>query len=52
MNVPWTNSGLPTILVPSGLDPSGLPHGIQLVGRFMEDEDLVSIAKKLKEDLK
>lgn len=51
MNVPWSNSGLPTISVPSGFDASGLPHGIQLVGKFMQDEELVSNAKKLGKDL-
>jgi Asp-tRNA(Asn)/Glu-tRNA(Gln) amidotransferase A subunit family amidase len=51
MNVPWSNSGLPTISVPSGFDPSGLPHEIQLVGKFMQDEDLVINAKKLEKDL-
>jgi Asp-tRNA(Asn)/Glu-tRNA(Gln) amidotransferase A subunit family amidase len=52
MNVPWSNSGLPTLSVPSGFDPSGLPHGIQLVGKFMQDEDLVHCGEKLEKDLK
>ena len=52
MNVPWSNSGLPTISVPSGFDPCGLPHGIQLVGKFMQDEELVCSARKLEKDLK
>ena len=51
MNIPWTNSGLPTISVPSGFDPSGLPHGIQLVGKFMQDEDLVVCARYLEKNL-
>jgi Asp-tRNA(Asn)/Glu-tRNA(Gln) amidotransferase A subunit family amidase len=52
MNVPWTNSGLPTISIPSGFEQSGLPHGIQLVGKFMQDEDLVYSATMLEKDLK
>ncbi len=52
MNLPWSNSGLPTISIPSGVDSSGLPHGIQLVGKFMRDEELLDSASKLEKDLK
>ncbi len=44
MNLPWTSAGVPVVTLPVGLDESGLPHGIQFVGRFMEDEKLISIA--------
>ena len=43
MNLPWTSAGVPAVTLPAGLDEYGLPHGVQIVGRFMEDEKLVSI---------
>ena len=51
MNLPWTYAGLPTLSLPSGLDPAGLPLGIQVVGRYLRDEDLVVGAMKLFEAL-
>ncbi len=47
MNLPWTNSGLPTVSIPTGLDSAGLPHGLQLVGDFGQDEALVTLASEL-----
>jgi Asp-tRNA(Asn)/Glu-tRNA(Gln) amidotransferase A subunit family amidase len=47
MNIPWTNSGLPTISLPVGLDDAELPHGLQLVGSFNQDEALVALAIEL-----
>ena len=41
---PWTMLGTPSISLPVGLDDSGLPIGIQLVGRRGEDRSLLSIA--------
>jgi len=52
MNLPWTSAGLPAITVPAGKDKLGLPHGVQIAGRFMEDEKLVPIAEKFFEILK
>lgn len=40
MNLPWTNSGLPTLTIPSGLSANGLPLGLQLVGHWYGDEAL------------
>ncbi len=40
MNLPWTNSGLPTLTIPSGLSAAGLPVGLQLIGRWYADEAL------------
>jgi Asp-tRNA(Asn)/Glu-tRNA(Gln) amidotransferase A subunit family amidase len=45
MNVPWTYAGLPTISLPAGMDSSGLPLGIQVVGRYRKDEDLLVAAE-------
>ncbi len=44
MNLPWTNSGLPTVSVPSGKAGNGLPLSLQLVAPFMGDELLLNWA--------
>ena len=41
---PWTTAGLPCISLPSGLDSSGLPLGIQLIGTWYEEARLLAIA--------
>ena len=41
---PWTTAGLPCISLPSGLDGSGLPMGIQLVGGWYAEEGLLATA--------
>jgi aspartyl-tRNA(Asn)/glutamyl-tRNA(Gln) amidotransferase subunit A len=41
---PWSGSGVPAISLPAGLDPSGLPHAIQLVGAAGAESRLVSAA--------
>jgi Asp-tRNA(Asn)/Glu-tRNA(Gln) amidotransferase A subunit family amidase len=47
MNLPWTQSGMPTVTLPSGEDPDGLPLGLQLIGRIGEDEQLLYWAGQL-----
>jgi Asp-tRNA(Asn)/Glu-tRNA(Gln) amidotransferase A subunit family amidase len=47
MNLPWTQAGLPVITLPSGLSKNGLPMGLQVIGRWMEDEKLLNLAKQL-----
>ena len=47
MNLPWTHSGLPTIGMPSGKNGDGLPFGLQLTGRFGEDETLFLLASQI-----
>ncbi len=46
MNAPWTHAGVPTITLPAG-DVGGLPVGLQLIGRFGADEELVGLASAL-----
>ena len=46
MNAPWTHAGVPAIALPAG-DVAGLPVGLQLVGRFGADEDVVALAAAL-----
>ena len=40
----WTLSGLPAITLPSGRGPKGLPLGLQVVGRYREDERALQAA--------
>lgn len=51
MNLPWTHAGLPAVTLPAGTTPNGLPLGLQVVGAFMADEQLLAwstiIAKTL-----
>jgi Asp-tRNA(Asn)/Glu-tRNA(Gln) amidotransferase A subunit family amidase len=46
MNLPWTYAGLPVVSVPAGVD-EGLPLGLQLVGRYYEDEVLLGWAEAI-----
>ena len=41
----WTLLGLPCVHLPSGRGASGLPVGVQLVGRWGEDHRLLAIAQ-------
>ena len=42
-----TVAGLPVVTLPMGVDESGLPFGIQVVGRRYHDHRLLSIARTL-----
>jgi Asp-tRNA(Asn)/Glu-tRNA(Gln) amidotransferase A subunit family amidase len=46
MNLPWTQAGLPVIGLPAG-SHAGLPLGMQVVGRWNEDEALLALAAAL-----
>jgi len=47
MTVPASLAGIPAISVPAGLSESGLPIGVQLVGRMRSDAQLLALAKSL-----
>jgi aspartyl-tRNA(Asn)/glutamyl-tRNA(Gln) amidotransferase subunit A len=42
---PWTSSGLPTIVIPSGLSQDGLPLGIQLAAASWQEGRLLGAAQ-------
>lgn len=44
MNIPWTQAGLPALCLPAGQNGEGLPMGLQVVGRFGRDEELIALA--------
>ncbi len=52
MNLPWTFAGLPVVALPSGANEAGLPLGLQLTGRWGEDERLLSHAQVIEETLR
>ncbi len=47
MSLPFTHAGLPTLTIPDGENPQGLPYSIQLCAAFDEDEYLLKAAKLL-----
>lgn len=49
MNMPWTNSGLPSISIPAGKAANGLPLGLQLIGPLRGDELLLSWSLEIEE---
>ena len=51
MNLPWTHAGLPTVTVPSGVNQAGLPLGLQVTGRWYDDEQMLAWSESLEETL-
>lgn len=49
MNMPWTHAGLPALSLPAGTGKWRLPLGLQLVGRFAEDESLLDFASAIEQ---
>ena len=47
MALPWTHAGLPAVSLPAGTDAAGWPMGLQVVGRFGEDERLTAATARL-----
>ena len=52
MALPWTHAGLPALSLPAGTDTAGWPMGVQLVGRFGQDEALLRWAGALETGLR
>jgi Asp-tRNA(Asn)/Glu-tRNA(Gln) amidotransferase A subunit family amidase len=42
MNLPWTQIGFPAINLPAGKSGDGLPMGLQIVGKWGLDEELLA----------
>ena len=40
----WTQTGMPAVTLPSGRGPRGLPLGLQVVGRYRDDERALQVA--------
>lgn len=51
MAVPWTHAHMPVVCLPAGTAPSGLPLGIQLIGRLGADEQLLGFARAVARSL-
>jgi Asp-tRNA(Asn)/Glu-tRNA(Gln) amidotransferase A subunit family amidase len=47
MNLPWTQIGFPAVNLPAGKSPDGLPMGLQVVGKWNMDEELLAWAEDL-----
>ncbi|NNE83492.1 MAG: amidase [Alphaproteobacteria bacterium] len=47
----WTAIRLPAISLPTHTGPNGLPVGVQLIGRYRDDDRLLSVAKWVLEKL-
>jgi Asp-tRNA(Asn)/Glu-tRNA(Gln) amidotransferase A subunit family amidase len=43
-NAIWTQAAVPAVTIPSGFGPNGLPLGMQIVGRYREDERALQVA--------
>jgi Asp-tRNA(Asn)/Glu-tRNA(Gln) amidotransferase A subunit family amidase len=47
MNLPWSYTGLPSLSIPGGTCATGLPLGLQWVGGFGMDEQLLALIERL-----
>jgi len=45
MNLPWTQIGFPSLNIPAGKTDEGLPMGLQVVGKWNGDEELLDWAE-------
>lgn len=47
--VPASMAGVPALSVPAGLDGKGVPLGLQLIGRFFDEETLFAAGSVLEQ---
>jgi Asp-tRNA(Asn)/Glu-tRNA(Gln) amidotransferase A subunit family amidase len=50
-NSPWSLAGLPTVALPCGLSPEGMPCALQLIGRWRGEGDLLKTAAWCEKEL-
>ncbi|MGE0758859.1 MAG: amidase [Pirellulaceae bacterium] len=50
-NAPWSFAGVPTVTIPCGLAPNGLPCGLQLVAAKLDEQSLLAVAARCEERL-
>jgi aspartyl-tRNA(Asn)/glutamyl-tRNA(Gln) amidotransferase subunit A len=49
MTVPASLAGIPAVSVPAGTNESGLPIGVQLIGNYKTDAELLALARQTEE---
>ncbi len=47
MNLPWTQIGFPAVNIPVEIGPDGLPIGLQVIGQWNMDEELLAWAEDI-----
>ena len=47
--VPASLAGLPAMAVPGGLDSAGLPIGLQIIGRALDEQTVLNAALAVEE---
>jgi len=52
MNLLWTHAGMPTTTIPFGFDRNGVPYGLQVAAKYMEDAMLLTWSEGLEETLR
>ena len=50
--VPVNITGIPAISIPCGLDKSGLPIGMQIMGKQFDEETILKAAYAMEKELK
>ncbi len=49
--VPASLAGLPGISLPSGLSSNGLPLGIQIIGNYFQEKNLLKLSSLVEKEL-
>ena len=49
--VPVNLAGLPGISIPAGLDKKGYPLGLQITGKFFDEQDILNIAYSMEDKI-
>ncbi len=50
LSLPASVAGLPAISVPSGFDEKNLPIGLQIIGRYMDEETVLNLAHQFEQE--